>query len=82
MRAAIMARPRKRSCGHSPSARPALSENILLRSKPMQSPTPIAAISGPLVIRHTDKAARSLCPTSLTRNGGSSCSEEPGMEIL
>jgi hypothetical protein len=39
-------------------------------------------VSGPLVIRHTDKAARSLCPTLLTRNGGSSYSEEPGMEIL
>jgi dihydrofolate reductase len=38
-------------------------------------------VSGPLVIRHTDKAARSLCPTSLTRNGGSSYSEEPGMEF-
>jgi hypothetical protein len=31
---------------------------------------------------HAVKAARSLCPTSLTRNGGSSYSEEPGMEIL
>ena len=33
-------------------------------------------------LRHTDKAARSLCPTSLPRNGGSSYSEEPGVEIL
>ena len=39
-------------------------------------------LADPLVIRHTDKAARSLCPTSLTRNGGSSYSEEPGLEIL
>ena len=30
----------------------------------------------------TDKAARSLCPTSLLRNVGSSYSEEPGVEIL
>jgi hypothetical protein len=28
--------------------------------------------SGPLVFRHADNAARSLCPTSLPRNGGSS----------
>ena len=28
------------------------------------------------------KRAQYLCPTSLTRNGGSSYSEEPGMEIL
>src|SRR5579859_5930247 len=40
MRAAITARPRERSCGHSPSARPALSENILLHSKSMQKPNP------------------------------------------
>jgi hypothetical protein len=39
-------------------------------------------VNGSLVIRHTDKAARSLCPTSLPRYGGSSYSEEPGMEIL
>jgi hypothetical protein len=39
-------------------------------------------VNGPLVIRHTDQAARSLCPTSLTRNGGSSYPEEPWMEIL
>ena len=37
-----------------------------------------AVVSGPLVIRHTDKVARSLCPTSLLRNRGSSYSEEPG----
>jgi hypothetical protein len=37
---------------------------------------------GPLVIGHTDKAARRLCPTSLPRNVGSSYSEEPGAEIL
>ena len=35
-----------------------------------------------MVTRHTDRAARSLCPTSLPRNGGSSYSEEPGVEIL
>jgi hypothetical protein len=40
------------------------------------------AVNGPPVIRHTDQAARSLCPTSLTRNGGSSYPEEPWMEIL
>src|SRR6476619_360909 len=39
-------------------------------------------INEPPVIRHTDQAARSLCPTSLTRNGGSSYPEEPWMEIL
>src|SRR6478736_7149769 len=39
-------------------------------------------INGPPVIRHTDQAARSLCPTSLTRNGGSSYPEEPWKEIL
>src|SRR5208283_226691 len=31
---------------------------------------------------HTDKAARSLRPTSLLRNGGPSYSEDPGLEIL
>ena len=35
-------------------------------------------VSGPLVVRHTDKAARSLCATSFTRNGGSSYSEDLG----
>jgi hypothetical protein len=39
-------------------------------------------VSGPLVIRHTDKAARSLCPTSLQRKGSSSYSEDPWVEIL
>jgi len=35
-----------------------------------------------LVIGHTGKAARRLCPTSLLCNVGSSYSEEPGVEIL
>src|SRR5712671_4967886 len=39
-------------------------------------------VSGPLVMRHTDKAARSLWPTSLLCNRGSCYSEEPGVEIL
>jgi hypothetical protein len=43
---------------------------------------PAPVVSGPLVIRHTDKAARSLWPTSLLRNRGSYHSEEPGVEIL
>jgi hypothetical protein len=38
--------------------------------------------SGRLVIGHTGKAARRLCPTSLLCNVGSSYSEEPGVEIL
>src|SRR5260370_21122594 len=41
-----------------------------------------SVVSGPLVIRHADKGARSLRPTSLLRNGGSSYSEEPEVEIL
>src|SRR6266496_5426151 len=38
-------------------------------------------VNGPLVIHHTVKASRSLCPTSLPSHGGSSYSEKPGMEI-
>jgi len=37
---------------------------------------------GPLVIDHTDNAARRLCPTSILCNVGSSYSENPGAEIL
>src|ERR1700726_2573036 len=42
----------------------------------------VRVVSGPLVIRHTDKAARSLCPTSLQRKGSSSYSEDPWVEIF
>jgi hypothetical protein len=42
----------------------------------------IKAERGRLVIGHTDKAARRLCPTSLLCNAGSGYSEEPGVEIL
>jgi hypothetical protein len=38
--------------------------------------------ANPLIIRHTDKAARSLRPTSHLRNSSSCYSEEPGAEIL
>jgi hypothetical protein len=34
-----------------------------------------------LVIGHTDKAARRLCPTSFPREVGSSYSDEPGVEV-
>ena len=36
---------------------------------------------GPLVIGHTDNAARRSCATSLLRNVASSCSD-PGVEIF
>ena len=39
-------------------------------------------VNGPSIIRHTDKAARSLCLSSLLRNVASSFSEYPGVEIL